>query len=106
MRTLTITPQGRQELVESAKHHPKAYVREKVKALLLVDKGIPAAAVAREYLIPARAADTVYGWMDRYEAEGVAGLVVRAGRGRKPAFSPSAPKRRQRQRRVARHRTP
>jgi transposase len=30
--------------------------------------------------------DTLYRWLDRYDAEGVAGLVIRAGRGRKPAF--------------------
>ncbi len=28
-------------------------------------------------------------WIDRYQSEGLAGLVVRKGRGRKPAFSPS-----------------
>jgi hypothetical protein len=31
-----------------------------------------------------------YAWLDRYQATGCRGLKVHPGRGRKPAFSPSA----------------
>jgi transposase len=45
--------------------------------------------VARTGLLRPRQPDTVYAWLDRYRAEGIAGLTIRPGRGRKPAFSPS-----------------
>jgi hypothetical protein len=34
-------------------------------------------------------ADTVYGWLKGYRRGGIGALYIRAGRGRKPAFSPS-----------------
>jgi hypothetical protein len=52
--------------------------------------GMPAALVARQGLLRPRDPDTVYAWLDRYQATGVEGLKVHPGRGRKPAFSPSA----------------
>jgi transposase len=41
-------------------------------------------------LLKHRRPDTVYEWVRRYRAEGIGGLAVKPGRGRKPAFSPSA----------------
>jgi Winged helix-turn helix len=78
-------------LIHLRDHAPKAYVRERGAALLKVAGGQPAAAVARSGLLRPRAADTVYAWLNRFAAEGVAGLTVKPGRGRKPAFSPCAP---------------
>jgi hypothetical protein len=40
----------------------------------------------------------------RYRAEGVKGLLIRPGRGRKPAFSPSVSRQRARPRGPAGHR--
>lgn len=62
-------------------------MRERAAALLKVAAGMKAAHVARERLLRPRQEDTVYAWLDRFESEGMAGLVVRSGRGRKPAFS-------------------
>jgi transposase len=42
-------------------------------------------------LLRTRDEETVGDWIDRYRRQGTAGLGVRPGRGRKPAFSPSAP---------------
>lgn len=61
----------------------------RVWALLKIAEGMPAARVARQGLLRPRDPDTVYTWLDRYQATGHAGLKVRTGRGRKPAFSPS-----------------
>lgn len=67
----------------------KAYLRERAAALLKIADGIPAAVVARERLLRPRKPDTVYDWLDRYEEQGLQGLVIKPGRGRKPVFSPS-----------------
>jgi hypothetical protein len=90
MRQLPLTHEQKEELAAVAKRHPKPYMRVKASALLLVHRGIPASVVGRDYLVPSRDADTMYAWMDRYQAGGVAALLIRKGRGRKPAFSPSA----------------
>lgn len=90
MRELPLTDTAKAELETVAKHHVKPYMREKARTLLLVNRGIPAAVVARDYLIPIRDPDTVYSWMDKYIEGGIKALLVKAGRGRKPAFSPSA----------------
>lgn len=89
-RSLTLSDEQRDELSTIVKGHEKAYLRERVAALLKISQGATAHAVARKGLLLGRDPDTVYAWLDRYQAEGVKGLVNRPGRGRKPAFSPSA----------------
>jgi hypothetical protein len=90
-RCLILRPAQQHELVQLRDHAPQPYLRERAAALLKVAAGQPPAAVARQGLLRRRKPDTLYAWLDRYHAEGVAGLVIRPGRGRKPAFSPSAP---------------
>lgn len=68
---------------------PKPYLRERAAAILKLAEGFSAPEVARTGLLRHRRRDTVYSWLRRYQVEGVAGLTLRAGRGRKPAFSPS-----------------
>jgi hypothetical protein len=87
---LDLTDQQRQELRATLNHHTKPYMRERAGALLKIAAGAAAHAVARQGLLRPREADTVYAWVARYRAEGLAGLLIRKGRGRKPAFSPSA----------------
>ena len=70
--------------------HAKPYMRERAGALLKIADGAAAHAVARQGLLRPRESDTVYAWLARYRAEGLAGLLIRKGRGRKPAFFPSA----------------
>ncbi len=93
LRQLRLSDGERQELVRLRDHASQPYLRERAAALLKVAAGIPAAVVARQGLLRPRKPDTVYAWLERYQSEGVAGLTVRAGRGRKPAFFPSAPQR-------------
>lgn len=89
-RTIELTVGQRLELEALRDRGAKAYQRERAAAILKVAGGQPAAGVARNGLLRRRKADTVYAWLNRFEAEGIAGLLIRAGRGRKPAFSPSA----------------
>lgn len=94
--SLLLTVEQRAELEEMRDHAPQPYLRERAAALLKVANGQSASQVARQGLLRQRHRVTVSDWVHRYQAEGLAGLRVRAGRGRKPCFSPSAPNRRQR----------
>jgi len=95
---LTLTQQRQLESVRD--RHPKAYLRERAAALLQVAAGASVNAVATTGLWKPREHETVAEWVRRYQQAGLAGMVIKAGRGRKPAFSPSAPRPRQRQSRV------
>lgn len=92
VRQVRVTPEQRHSLMRLLATAPKAYLRERAAAILKVADGIPAARVAAQGLLRRHDPDTVYAWIDRFEAEGVNGLTIRPGRGRKPAFSPSAPR--------------
>lgn len=90
-RRLDLSRAQRTELERVRDTAPKPYLRERAAALLKIADGLPAAHVARTGLLRPRDPDTVYAWLDRYQREGLAGLHVRPGRGRKPAFFPPAP---------------
>ena len=97
-RTLTLSPEHSQELVHCRDHDKRSYMRERAAALLKIAEGMKAAHVAEHGLLRRRDPDTIYAWMDRYQQEGLPGLVTRRGRGRKPAFSPCLSERGKRQR--------
>jgi hypothetical protein len=91
-REVHLTAEQREELERVLRHDPKPYRRERAAAILQIAAGKAAFAVAQSGLLVRRAPDTVYGWLDRFEELGVAGLTIAAGRGRKPStFPPSAP---------------
>lgn len=75
-RTLTLTDEQRQELVRHRDHDPRPYVRERCAALLKVADGKAAHWVAKHGLLKERDPDTVYNWLNIYEAEGMAGLIA------------------------------
>ncbi len=83
------TKEQRIELETVRDEHEKPYMREKAGALLKIADGQSPHSVALHGLLKQRDPDAIYGWLDRYETEGVEGLLVKDGRGRKPAFSPS-----------------
>lgn len=91
MRQLVLTDDLRQEMGRMRDTAAKPYLRERAATLLKIADGTPAAVVARERLLRPRAPDTVYAWLNRFEAQGLAGLTIQPGRGRKPAFSPTVP---------------
>lgn len=90
---LELTAPERAELTALRDTAPVPYLRERAAALLKVAEGQTAAHVARAGLLQPRQPETVYAWLHRYRAEGIAGLTIRPGRGRKPAFFPSAAQR-------------
>ena len=89
-RQLVLSEIERQDLVYLRDHARQPYLRERSAALLKIADGMPVALVARQGLLRPRDPDTVYAWLDRYQAAGCEGMKVHPGRGRKPAFSPSA----------------
>lgn len=99
-----LTDAQRRELEHARDHHELPYLREKAAAILKIATGQSGRDVALHGLLQHRRPDTVYGWVHRYQADGLAGLLVQDGRGRKPAFSPSVPRRTQRAGRPARRR--
>lgn len=87
-RKLVLAEEQRRELEWHRDHDKKAYMRERAAAMLKIAAGESPHAVAVSGLLKPRDPDTVYAWLARYQAEGVKGLQIRQGRGRKPAFSP------------------
>lgn len=86
---LILSAQQILELEQARDKHPLPYVRERAAALLKVAGGRSGRDVALHGLLKPRWPDTVYEWVKRYRDEGFQGLLVKPGRGRKPAFSPS-----------------
>ena len=89
-RTIDLTTSQKTELQQAVATAPRPYLRERAAAILKVAAGQSPRQVALHGLLRERDPDTVYAWLDRYLAEGLPGLHIRGGRGRKPAFSPSA----------------
>lgn len=96
----------RHELLHLRWRGEPAYLRERAAAVLLLADGVSACEVAAHRLLQPRNEETVCSWYWRYRRHGVVGLSIRAGRGRKPAFSPSALRRRGRPRRAVALGTP
>ena len=87
---LALREAQRQELIHTRDHASRPYLRVRATAILKVADGQSASAVARSGLLKPIGYEAVSEWVKRYQAHGVAGLTIRSGRGRKPAFSPSA----------------
>ena len=77
---MQITRSERRTLEWAARHGHPGYVRTKALVLLNVADGRPVREVAAIFRV-SRA--SVYAWRRRWRAEGLAGLKVRAGRGRR-----------------------
>jgi hypothetical protein len=89
-RRIVITDKQRTQLRQLRDKASKPYLRERAAAILKIAEGTPLTTVASQGLLRERDYNTLCVWVDRFEAEGIAGLTIRPGRGRKPAFSPSA----------------
>ena len=75
-RTICLTEEQRQELLRLRDRDPRPYVRERAAAILKIANGQSPHSVATTGLLRPRDPDTVYAWLDRYEAEGAAGLIA------------------------------
>jgi hypothetical protein len=88
--TLELSQEQRAELIKHRNTDPLPYMRERCAALLKIADGLTVAAVARSGLLRRYDPDALYEWRRRYLVNGLTGLRIHAGRGRKPAFSPCA----------------
>ena len=73
-RELTLTSEQKQELTKLRDQTKYEYVRERCAALLKIAGGQSPHWVALQGLLKPRDPDTVYHWLNIYEAEGLAGL--------------------------------
>jgi len=89
--SLTLSEEQRKELEHVRDHDRLPHMREKAAALLKIAAGETGRQVALHGLLRRRRTATIYEWVRRYHEAGIAGLQVRAGRGRKPAFAPEQP---------------
>jgi hypothetical protein len=74
IRTLTLKSIEEQELIDHRDHDPRPYVRERCSAILKIAEGHSAHRVSQNGLLKARRPDTVYDWLNAYEAGKLAGL--------------------------------
>lgn len=88
--TLKLTPAQQQQLEQMRNRDLKPYLRERAAALLQIAADASACQVATQGLLKRRDDQTVAEWLRRYQKDGLKGLLIKTGRGRKPAFSPSA----------------
>lgn len=82
-RTLVLTDTQRAELHWVQTRAPQPYLRERATAMLDVAAGLSVRQVAHTGLYRPRRPETVSVWLDRYLADGVAGLRQRARRKRR-----------------------
>ena len=87
-RELELDEIQRRTLEAMRDHHPKPHMRERASALLKIADGASVRWVAKHGLLKSRKYGQVLDWLNRYEQVGLAGLYIRPGRGRKPAFPP------------------
>lgn len=86
--TISLTATERDELETMRDTHPKAYLRERAAAILKIADGMSGLQVSQRGLLKRRDPDAIYRWVRRYRQAGIAGLTIRAGRGRKPVYFP------------------
>jgi transposase len=82
---LALTSDQEAELVRTRDHAQQPYLRERAAVLLKIAAGQSIRSAAATGGLNPHHHDTVGGWVARYQQEGLAGLRVRKGRGRKPA---------------------
>jgi hypothetical protein len=85
---LVLTSAQRKFLLRVRDYHSRPYVRERASAILKLADGTPVMVLATSGLLRPRARQTIHRWVSRFLEEGEEGLLVKAGRGRKPAFFP------------------
>ena len=89
-RYVTLSDEQEQELRHCRDHHELPYMRLKAAAILKVAAGQTIKQVALTGLNQPVTQECVSAWISRYEQEGLQGLRVQPGRGRKASFSPCA----------------
>ena len=86
--TICLTPEQQKQLEQIRDTDKSPYMRERATAILKIANGMSARQVALNGLLKKRKPDAIYDWVHRYQKEGIKGLLVKPGHGRKPAYSP------------------
>ncbi|GHO92321.1 hypothetical protein KSF_023690 [Reticulibacter mediterranei] len=76
------------ELVKIRDYASLPYLRECAAAIIKVTEATSVRQVAAHGLFKKVRRKMISEWIDRYEQEGLEGLKIKPGRGKKPAFSP------------------
>lgn len=84
VKIIELSEAGRQELEQHHRKHSSAAVRQRCQIVLLKSKGRSAEDIAA---IMDCCAASVHSWVNRYKANGFAGLLTLPGRGRKPLLT-------------------
>ena len=87
---LALTSDQEAELVRARDHARQPSLRERAAVLRKIATGQSIRRAAATGGLKPHQHDSVGGWVARYQTEGLAGLRVRKGRGRKPACFPAA----------------
>ena len=85
-----LIPEQQKTLEQLRDTDKRPYMRERAAAILKIAEGVTPRQVALNGLHKPRKPDTVYDWLHRYQQDGIAGLPVKPGRGRKPAYFPKS----------------
>jgi transposase len=88
---IELSENQKQELQKTRDHAQAAYLRERAAAILKVAAGQTITEVAAQGLLKVRKHETLREWLNRYLEEGLKGLRIKTGRGRKAVFSPKKP---------------
>ena len=92
-RLVELSPAQRAELLWVRDHDRAPDLRLRAAAILKVADGHTLTQVGKHLLNRPVSDDSIGRWITRYQQEGLAGLHIRTGRGRKPVFSPSVRRR-------------
>ena len=86
--TFCLSPEEQKQLEQIRDTDKRPYMRERAAAMLKTAEGMSPYQVALNGLHKRRKPDTVYVLLHRYRQEGIKGLVIKPGRGRKPSYWP------------------
>ena len=85
---IQLSEADRAQLERWTKSPPRSYLRYRAQAILQIADGKPVYQIAKQLKLRVHRT-TISSWAQRYLAEGLSGLKVKPGRGRKAGFSPS-----------------
>lgn len=85
-RFIQLTPEETITLQEGMKNGTAHLFRKRCHCLILSNEGYEVKDLAQ---VTGVSANTIYGWLNRWEKKGVVGLRDKAGRGRKPILTSS-----------------
>jgi len=83
---IVLSEQEKQKLESWVKNPPRPYLRERARAILQVSQGKTIQATAEKLRVRVHR-NAVSEWVRRFLSEGLEGLRIKRGRGRKALFS-------------------